>query len=862
MHIEGETTFKNNLVNSDGGAIFNHQAIANITGKNSFITNKAQDKAGKGGAINNENATLYLSGNNIFKENNAFRGGAIDNNLFESVMTISGKNEFIGNVANMGGAIANQESTRLNLYGENTFTENRANFLSGANIGGAIYSYKSYLNINGKNTFSRNNAVGSGGAIYFANSYFSMNGINRFDSNKAPLGGAILFIDSPSVNLLGENVFNANSATTSGGAIRANNVYEINIGNHNYFTNNEASHGGGAVYMQKSTLIAQGSFFEGNKAQYGGAIFLENSALDGNYNIFKNNVGTATGSDIESYQSLINSLEYNYWNSQDKVSQNNIHNYDVGNIHNWAVLKLTIPSEIKQNTNTEIVRFESNTYADLNGEMPKYTVTAIPNFSPSNIVITKNVGMSKYTGDLGQIVISVESPNYLEMKKVKVVNSKVKTVLSGINIILENSSQSAIYEVTLTDIDGNKLSGKTIEISVDGKKQTKTTNKQGKASLTLTDLENGYHEVISTYAGETFYYDSTTTNSIICLFNNETTNKLTGKDIEMYYKDGSRYEVTLTDANNNPLANKVVKIFINGNVYTRTTNSQGKASIAINLNPGNETIIAFLPDNGFAYCENTVLIKPTVLGDDIVKYYRNNTQYYATFLNTNGQLLKNTKVKFNINGVLYERTTNEKGMAKMNINLGEGEYVITATNPVNGETHSNKITVLGILKGDDLTKYYRNDSQYYVTVLGGDGKPVGAGKTVKFNINGVIYERKTNEKGIAKMNINLNPGTYIITAEYGGFKHSNTINVLPILESNNIIMKYHDGTKFEVKLLDGQGRGFEFKVITFNVNGVYYNRTTDSSGFARLNINLMAGEYIITSMYETARASNIISIYP
>ena len=859
LEINGEAIFNKNKASLDGGAIFNHQATLNLTANSKFTNNEGVI----GGAINNENATFYLTGNNIFNSNSGFRGGAIDNSLFESVFTITGTNEFTNNKASMGGAISVQECVALNLYGKNTFTSNKVENSNGVAIGGAIYSYKSKLNINSINTFTQNTATSTttsaGGAIYSANTNFVMKGNNKFKYCSAADGGAILLIDSTNVEFSGENEFDSNNAAT-GGAIRANNVRKVMLGSHNYFKNNKASYSGGAIYSQNSELNSQGSLFESNNAQYGGAIFLENTAFAGNYNIFKNNYASSTGTDIESYQSSINSLEYNYWNSQNKVSQNNIHNYNVGNIRNWVILDLTIPSEIKQNTNTEIVKFKNNNYGNLNANMPKYTVSATPNFNPSNIVVTNNIGVSKYTGGIGQTTVSVSSSNFAASKTVNVVEGRIKTTLSGNNIILNDISQSANYEVTLSDENGNKLSGKTIEISVDGKKQSKTTNNQGKVSLTLSNLENGYHEIISTYSGETRYFNSSTTNAIVCLFNNETTNKITGKDIEMYYKDGSKYEVKLTDANNNPLANKIVKIYINGNIYQRETNSEGKASITINLNSGNITILAFYPDKDFAFCENNVYIKSTVSGKDLVKYYRNSTQYYATFLNTNGQLLKNTKIKFNINGVLYERTTDNNGVAKMNINLPPNTYIITAINPVNGEMHSNKITVLGILKGNDLTKYYRNDSQYYITVLGEDGNPVGAGKTVKFNINGVFYERTTDENGVAKMNINLPPNTYIITAEYNQLKYSNTIKVLPVLEGKDLVMRYHDGSKFEAKLVDGQGKPSENKVIIFNVNGVFYNRTTDSSGIARLNINLIAGEYIITSMYDTARASNKITI--
>ena len=55
------------------------------------------------------------------------------------------------------------------------------------------------------------------------------------------------------------------------------------------------------------------------------------------------------------------------------------------------------------------------------------------------------------------------------------------------------------------------------------------------------------------------------------------------------------------------------------------------------------------------------------------------------------------------------------------------------------------------------------------------------GTEVAFNINGVFYSRTTNSSGIAKLNINLNPNSYVVTVEYKGCKISNNIKVLPVL---------------------------------------------------------------------------------
>ena len=331
-------------------------------------------------------------------------------------------------------------------------------------------------------------------------------------------------------------------------------------------------------------------------------------------------------------------------------------------------------------------------------------------------------------------------------------------------------------------------------------------------------------------------------------------------DVEKYFKGSERFVVNVTDNKGNPISNKSVNITINGRSYIKTTDENGSASIALGLNSGTYNVTTIVDNETF---DSVVSILPTVNGTDVVKVYKNGTQYYATFYDSEGNYLKNgTAVKFNINGVIYDRkVSGDKGLAKLNINLPEGEYVITAMNLETGENGVNNITVISkLIENKDITKYYRNATQYTVKVLGDDGNPVGAGENVTFNINGVFYTRTTNESGIAKLNLNLPPGDYVITAEYKGCKVSNNIKVLPVLSAEDITMKYRDGTKFVATLVDGQGKPYAEQTVQFNINGVLYNRVTDSSGQAKLNINLIAGQYIITSSYNGANIANTVTV--
>lgn len=208
----------------------------------------------------------------------------------------------------------------------------------------------------------------------------------------------------------------------------------------------------------------------------------------------------------------------------------------------------------------------------------------------------------------------------------------------------------------------------------------------------------------------------------------------------------------------------------------------------------------------------------------------------------------------------YNRTSDENGTAKIAINLNPGNYTIETA--FNGTSVENNIEVLPTLIAQNLVKYFRNESQFLISLIDGESNPV-ANVNITMNINGVFYNRTTNENGTAKLNINLNPGEYILTAidPLTGLMMSYNITVLPTLTADDLNMTYLDGSQFKAKLVDGQGKALENAAITFNINGVFYIRHTNSSGIAALNIKLIPGEYIITSMYENAVTSNKITIF-
>ena len=233
--------------------------------------------------------------------------------------------------------------------------------------------------------------------------------------------------------------------------------------------------------------------------------------------------------------------------------------------------------------------------------------------------------------------------------------------------------------------------------------------------------------------------------------------------------------------------------------------------------------------------------------------------------------MADTNVTFNINGVFYTRTTNASGVARLNINLLDGEYILTAIHPVTEFMYSNIVTVLPTISGNDLTKVYRDNNQYYATFLGSDGSPL-ADTNITFNINGVFYTRTTNASGVARLNINLEPGTYIITAynPNDDYAYSNIVEVIgsstTYIETHSYSFYADDNVTVNATLYNQLGYTIPGQEVTL-IAGTTYTNYTDDNGVATFTgIDLITGVHNVTyyyyglDKYKSSETTNTITI--
>ena len=437
----------------------------------------------------------------------------------------------------------------------------------------------------------------------------------------------------------------------------------------------------------------------------------------------------------------------------------------------------------------------------------------------------------------------------------------VTKLASTIDIAVDNIKvgENAVISVALPE----DATGEVI-ISVNGKNYTVMT-KYGMANVTISDLANGTYSVDAFYNGDDIYAPIKNSTAF-------TVSKVSDYNMTVDIADivkGENATITVSvpeDGTGN------VIVTINGTDYKGTV-VNGTAKVIIpGLDEGTYKVVTFYTgDNKYdsMIVNGTITVnkntKTTLTMDNLVKYFNGPQKLMAKLVDGFGNPIANATVYFTINGKVYARITDENGTASIAIRLLPGEYKASAlfngTKDHDKATANATVTVKSTIFGNDTTLYFRNGTQYMAKFLDSDGKAL-ANTDVKFNINGVFYTRVTDENGIARLNIRLDPASYIITAynPVTGEQKANEVTVLPRIIAKDLSMKYLDGSTFNAALVDGQGKAISGVNITFNINGVFYHRTTDADGVTKLNIRLMPGEYIITSMYDECWASNKIII--
>lgn len=421
------------------------------------------------------------------------------------------------------------------------------------------------------------------------------------------------------------------------------------------------------------------------------------------------------------------------------------------------------------------------------------------------------------------------------------------------------------YKVTLKDSTSNiALPNKTVSFVINNVNYTAKTDSNGVASINLK-LTPGSYAASAYFEGDDTLESSNFTTAFKVL------PTVKASDLSKYYKGSTKYSATFYDSQGNALANRNVKISINGKSYTRKTNGNGVVKIAVNLKPGKYKVVSTDPVTGYKLT-TTFRILSTISSSNLNKVAGDSKKFRVKFYKSNGKPLAKRYVKLKIKGKIHKYKTSSKGWVTLSFNsFKKGTYKVVCYNK-DGLSRKYKVKIFKRKASTKLTtnfyKFLPNDNKEIKVKLSTSlGDDSNSKRIIKITINGKTYSRKTDGNGVVNFKLpSLEKGIYKVKYEFSGnkfFKASKVTDYVTIFNDTSVSSLTVKGTTSF-----GYGAGTLFKVaytadkvplakktVTFSINGKTYTSTTDYKGIASIPIDLGIGNYTVN--YKTNNDSDV-----
>lgn len=436
---------------------------------------------------------------------------------------------------------------------------------------------------------------------------------------------------------------------------------------------------------------------------------------------------------------------------------------------------------------------------------------------------------------------------------VKFTINAVKTVYSDLVIQANDVSKfyggSEKYVVSVSDA-GNALSGVNVKISVNGKDYTRKTDENGQVILDL-DLSVGAYDVYAEYGGKTVSSKFTVLSTI-------NVNDFTQNFLDSYVS------ASFLNTDGNVLSNMntsfSVKLYGVNSIpreYNASINNFGLATAKINLYVGKYSVSVVNPINDekkefvleILPIDSRCLISVTQLGSDVIINASISPQQASGYVNF---LVLGNVYKVKVNMVYIDRNRVPVASLKLE-NLPVGNYDVTAVFSgddnlrVSSDSRSFSVTKNPYRMSSDNYWSYYGSSGTIAKITDDNGNPI-KGEVVYATISNKTYNCTTDEDGEAVFKLNLDVGNYTVLFEYNGqslLKYVFIYSTINMATSNSEYMNSKVGASF---IYPYSGEQPDTLNVKFIVNGKEYNATTDSKGYASVDVDLPVGTHTITTV--------------
>lgn len=303
----------------------------------------------------------------------------------------------------------------------------------------------------------------------------------------------------------------------------------------------------------------------------------------------------------------------------------------------------------------------------------------------------------------------------------------------------------------------------------------------GKTQLDLENLANDVYTVNITLPSGSIYESDGLIDTFVVDIKKTS---LSVKDLIITDEDKINYNITLSDQLGKHLSGKTVEFILNGAVYNSTTDSNGVASMPIDLEPGSYLLtVNFNGDNDYikSTAQANIKVKTKVLIDISYEKVVNNvtlTFNLSKGISDNLTVIVNSKPQnINVNdGKGYLNLTDlENGVYNIAASLNDDDYEFNnATSQITVDVKKTNIIAA------DLVVVEKTQNVLNITLIDEDGKPV-YNRTVKVYLAGSELAETTNQNGQFAITFSLSNGIYPCNIVFEGdndyFKSTSQVNI-------------------------------------------------------------------------------------
>ena len=325
--------------------------------------------------------------------------------------------------------------------------------------------------------------------------------------------------------------------------------------------------------------------------------------------------------------------------------------------------------------------------------IPLINKTVLVNFNDQFEVYTTSwLGMVVYTvpentpaGNFTLSIAFLGQDGYAasqDVVQVEIIGINTEIVAEPTITVKVKDLNNTAFNLTLIDENGNVLANQTITIEFNGIVGDYVTDENGAISYALSEVPTaGNYTIVMNYAGAGNYTASEAVSTVVAVKEPLKPSRIFLRNALYFVTQNKIVNVTLWDADSNPIVGKKVSITMYNSTWSGITDETGTAHIRVGIGFGvHDAVVHFDGDDEYSASNRSGYVRviketPSVMvrGADARFKVTDPVKTVKVYLwdRTSKPLPVGSKIVLKINGQTYVGFTDSEGIARMNIDINK-----------------------------------------------------------------------------------------------------------------------------------------------------------------------------------------------